>query len=173
MMARFVLVSVNGGSVSDATWPANLAATMPATGNVIRVVSTKPNSASDVFTISTAAIAPTTGAEVEKQSAENVGVFPNPYYGFNPAETSRFSKFVTFNYLPRKATIRIFNLAGQLVRTLEKDDTSQFTRWNLLNTFNFPVASGMYVAHIDMPDLGVSKVLKLAVIQEQEVLDVY
>ncbi|MBI3112687.1 MAG: T9SS type A sorting domain-containing protein, partial [Ignavibacteriales bacterium] len=108
-----------------------------------------------------------------KTAAEQVGVFPNPYYGFNPSETSRFSKFVTFNYLPRKATIRIFNLAGQLVRTMEKDDDSQFFRWNLLNTYNFPVASGMYVAHVDMPDLGLAKTLKMAIIQEQEVLDVY
>ncbi|MCI0705914.1 MAG: T9SS type A sorting domain-containing protein [Ignavibacteriae bacterium] len=173
VIARLVLVNFNGGSVSDPSYPANLNALIPATGNVIRIISTKPNSVSDVFTVNTDSLAPTTGAAVEKQSAENIGVFPNPYYGFNPAETSRFSRFVTFNHLPRKATIRIFNLAGQLVRTIDKDDTSQFMRWNLLNQYNFPVASGMYVAHIDMPDLGVSKVLKLAIIQEQEVLDVY
>jgi len=35
------------------------------------------------------------------------------------------------------------------------------------------VASGIYVAYIDMPDLGKTKVLKVAIIQEQEVLQVY
>lgn len=111
--------------------------------------------------------------ELAKQQVEKVGVFPNPYYASNPAETNRFGRFVTFNFLPAKATIRIFNIAGQLVTTLQKDDASQFTRWNLTNKYNFPVASGMYVAYIDMPDLGITKILKLAIIQEQELLDVY
>jgi hypothetical protein len=121
--------------------------------------------------------APDTGVELEKYSAENVGVYPNPYYAFNPAELTRLSRFVTFNNLPPEAKIRIFNLAGHLVRVIEKDNTSQFQRWDLLNNDGLPVASGMYIAHLTMtmPTDGseVTKVLKLAVIQEQEVLDVY
>ena len=100
-------------------------------------------------------------------------MFPNPYYAFNPQETSQNAKFVTFNKLPAKATLRIFNLAGQLVRVLEKDDASQFLRWDLRNRDNFPVASGMYIVHVDMPAIGATKVLKIAVIQEQEVPDVF
>ena len=140
-------------------------------GDEFLILANHVNTPATTFTYTSPA--PQVGQDVEKTAAEQVGVFPNPYYGFNPAETSRFSKFVTFNFLPRKATIRIFNLAGQLVRTMEKDDDSQFFRWNLLNTFNFPVASGMYIAHVDMPDLGLAKTLKIAIIQEQEVLDVY
>ncbi len=111
--------------------------------------------------------------ELAKADAEKVGVYPNPYYAFNPAETNRFVRFVTFNKLPAKATIRIFNLAGQLVRTLKKEDPTQFLRWDLNNENNFPVASGIYVAHVDMPDVGVTKILKVAIIQEQEVPDVF
>jgi hypothetical protein len=140
-------------------------------GDEFLIIPNYVNTPAHSFTYSVPA--PESGAEVEKRSAEKVNVYPNPYYGFNPAETSRFARFVTFNNLPRKATIRIFNLAGQLVRTLEKDDDSQFFRWNLMNQYNFPVASGMYIAHVDMPDLSMTKTLKLAVIQEQEVLDVY
>lgn len=115
----------------------------------------------------------TTNLELAKADAQLVGVFPNPYYAFNPAETNRFVRFVTFNKLPKVAVIRIFNLAGQLVRTLRKDDDSQFLRWDLNNEYNFPVASGIYVAHVDMPELGVTKILKIAIIQEQEVPDVF
>ncbi|NUM78016.1 T9SS type A sorting domain-containing protein, partial [candidate division KSB1 bacterium] len=106
-------------------------------------------------------------------SAKTIGVFPNPYYAFNPQETSRLSRFVTFNNLPPNSpvTIRIFNLAGQLVNRIEKNDASQFARWNLLNFSNLPVASGMYIAHIEIPELGHAQVLKLAVIQEGEVLE--
>jgi len=73
--------------------------------------------------------------------------------------------------------VRIFNLAGQLVRVLDKDDNAQFLRWDLTNADNFPVASGMYIAYLEltMPADGstMTKVLKLAIIQEQEILDVY
>jgi hypothetical protein len=74
--------------------------------------------------------------------------------------------------MPNQATIRIFNLAGQLVRTLNKNDQSTFFKWDLLNLVNYPVASGMYIAYIDVPNVG-SKVVKMAVIQEQELLDLY
>jgi hypothetical protein len=117
--------------------------------------------------------APQGGADLDQASAKKVGVFPNPYYAFNNAETNRFDRFVTFNNLPKNATIRIFNLAGQLVRTLQKNDESQFTRWDLMNARNYPVASGVYVAYVEMPDVGVTKTLKLSVIQEQEILDLY
>lgn len=107
--------------------------------------------------------------ELARTDANNIHVFPNPYYAFNPNEISRTSRFVTFNGLPQRATIRIFNLAGQLVRTLHKDDASQFMNWDLANADNFPVASGIYIVHVEMPDLGTSKILKAAIIQEEEV----
>ena len=136
---------------------------------------TRPNFVTDVFAFS--APAASAGASLETASADKVGVFPNPYYAFNAAESNRFNRFVTFNNLPPKATIRIFNLAGQLVRRIDKDDTSQFTRWDLANTSNFPVASGVYVAHLElmMPadNSVVTKILKVAVIQEQEILNSY
>ncbi|MEX2115576.1 MAG: T9SS type A sorting domain-containing protein, partial [Bacteroidota bacterium] len=173
VMARVVLVSVNGGSVSDVTWPANLAATIPATGNVIRIVSTKPLTVADAFTVNTAAYASVQSATAETVSLNRINVFPNPYYGSNPLETNRFQRFVTFNNLPPKAKVRIFNLAGQLVRVLDKEDTSQFLQWNLLNFYNVPVASGFYIVHMEFPELGESKILKLSIIQEQEVFDSY
>lgn len=140
-------------------------------GDEFMIYANHVNTTATVFTYTNPA--PVVSTENQIASADKVGVFPNPYYASNPAETNRFARFVTFNFLPAKATIRIFNIAGQLVTTLQKDDASQFTRWNLTNKYNFPVASGMYIAHIDMPDLGITKILKLAIIQEQELLDVY
>jgi hypothetical protein len=175
IMRRMVLVNWNGGSVSDVTFPANMDAVMPETGTVFRIISTKPNRASDVFEFT--APAPTAGKTQEKLSAEKVGVYPNPYYAYNPAETNRFARFVTFNNLPPVAKVRIFNLAGQLVRVLDKNDASQFLRWDLTNASSFPVASGMYIAHVELtqPSDGskVTRVLKFAVIQEQEILNSY
>ncbi len=177
-LRRVVFVNWNGGSVSDASYPANLNQALPETGTIFQIITTKPNTVEDKFTFTTAA--PTVTAESQKASANDIGVYPNPYYAFNPAETNSLNRFVTFNNLPPNAKIRIFNLAGQLVRTIDKTEagnSSQFQRWDLLNTSGLPVATGMYIAYIEatLPATGqaVSKVVKFAVIQEQEVLQVF
>jgi len=169
VMARMVLVNFNGGSVSDPTWPANVNSLMPAAGNVIRILSTKPNRVNDVFSFTSPA--PLFTSEAAKEDAEKINVFPNPYIGFNPLERDKYNRFVTFSHLPTKATIRIFNLAGVLVRTMQKNSTDQFLQWDLKNESGFPVAAGMYVVYIDMPDIGATKTLKLGVIPEQQYID--
>ena len=126
----------------------------------------------DVFSFT--ATAPTRTAENEKADLNKINVFPNPYYGYQYREISRQDHYVTFSHLPTKATIRIFDLAGVLVRTLDHNSSSsQFEQWDLRNDSNYPVASGIYVAYIDLPDQGTSKILKIAIIQEQQVLPVY
>ena len=47
---------------------------------------------------------------------------------------------------------------------LEKNDCSQFFRWNLRNRNGLPVASGLYVIRVEMPELKKCKTLKLMVI---------
>lgn len=112
--------------------------------------------------------------ETVRSQLDKINVFPNPYYGFQYRETAPNNKYVTFSHLPEKAVIRIFDLSGVLVKTIDHVPTNgQFETWNLANDNNYPVASGIYVAYIDMPDLGTTKVLKLAVIQEQQMLKVY
>jgi hypothetical protein len=131
-----------------------------------------PNKPGDVFTFSTEAFVQD-NQSLAKDAVEKINVFPNPYYAFNSDEQSRFDRFVTFTHLPRKATIRIFNLAGVQVRKIEKNSTSQLQQWDLHNEANLPVASGMYIVYVDMPDLGKQKVLKLMIIQPQQVLERY
>jgi hypothetical protein len=163
-----------------AWWPLIRTATDTFNPNNDQVLTIIPNFANtnvDVFDFNTASYKKSTSPAKERVSADKVGVFPNPYYAFNSAESNRFSRFVTFNNLPIKVKIRIFNLAGQLVRTLDKDDSNQFLQWDLNNYANFPVASGMYLAHVEMTlpadNSVISKVLKIAVIQEQEILNTY
>lgn len=122
-----------------------------------------------------------TNLDAARTEIEKINVFPNPYYGLNRSELSRYSRFVTFNHLPAKATIRIFNLAGTLVRTISKQESgqssSQFTTWDLTNEQGLPVASGLYIAHMELADalgrnLG-TKTLKLMIVLEQQFLDSY
>ncbi len=109
--------------------------------------------------------------ELAKSQVDKINAFPNPYYGVNSEELNKYNRFVTFSHLPAKATVRIFNLAGVLVKNIEKDDAGQFLRWDLANNSGLPVASGLYIAYIELPELGATKIVKLAIIQEQQILD--
>ncbi len=147
------------------------AGTLPEPGVVLRWITSKPNTTEDIFTFSTGGVIQS--QELAREDVEKITVYPNPYYAGNPQELDRYQHFVTFYHLPRRAKIRIFNLGGQLVRTLEKSDDSQFLRWDLLNAAGLPVASGIYLAHIQMPDLGKEKVVKIAIIQPAQILEYY
>ena len=128
----------------------------------------------DTWTFSMANFAPTYSTTTAQQDVSRINVFPNPYIGFNPQELNKFNRFVTINHLPPKATIRVFNLAGVLVRTIMKDNAQiDQATWDLNNQSGFPVAAGMYIIFVDMPDLGQTKTLKLAVVPETQYLDRY
>ena len=112
-------------------------------------------------------------AELQKEDVALINVFPNPYYGVNEAETSPYNHFVTFSHLPQRATMRLYDLAGNLVRVLEKDGPDPFLRWDLNNHNGLPVASGIYLVHMELPDVGMNRTLKVVVVQEQQFLESY
>ncbi len=146
---------------------------LPETGTVIRWITNKPNAASDIFTFSTAGKNPIVDSlNLAKKQVAKINVFPNPYFARNIEEIDPLNRFVTFTHLPDKATIRIFSLAGDLVRVIEHEQ-GQLEQWDLRNDAGIPVACGIYIAHIDMPKIGATKVLKLAIFQPEERLDVY
>jgi hypothetical protein len=139
---------------------------LPAAGTVVRFLTNKPNSETDVFSFGTADVAKEQSAAVAEKRLSEINVFPNPYFGLNTAEGSFFEQIVTFNNLPEACTIRIFSLSGQLVRTLVHDNGTPFERWNLQNEEQLPVASGMFIVHIETA-FG-DKILKLGVINREQ-----
>ena len=108
---------------------------------------------------------------VASNDVSEVSVYPNPYYGTHELESSRAEKYVSFNHLPAEAKIDIYSLGGVFVRSIHKHDASQFAQWDLKNQYGYPVASGMYVARITSG--GEEKVLKIALVQETQVLKYY
>lgn len=130
------------------------------------------NTSIDEFSFSTKSL--TTSSSLAKEDVKNINVFPNPYYGYQSRESSRDQHYVTFSHLPDNAIIRIFDLSGVLVKKITHVPSSgQYDTWNLQNENNYPVASGIYIAYIEMPGLGTTKILKLAIIQEEQILKVY
>ena len=138
-------------------------------GTIMRWVPNVAFDADDVFTFTTPKASET--IEAARMDVEDIQVFPNPYLGSNAQELNKYQRFVTFNHLPEYAKFRVFTVDGTLVRSFEKNDGSQLATWDLQNDNGLPVASGMYIIHIDMPVLGVEKVLKLGVVSEAQYLD--
>jgi hypothetical protein len=139
-------------------------------GDEFEILANHINSAADVFSFTAPAV--TSDQALAKKDINDINVFPNPYYGVNSEEINKYQRFVTFTHLPDVARIRIFNLAGVLVRNIQHNTPgSQFERWDLSNEAGLPVGSGIYIAHIEMPALGATKILKLAIVQEQQFLD--
>jgi hypothetical protein len=155
---------------AEATWIVVIYSTRLAVGDIVSIYYANPFQVGvDTYRFKTTGT--TYSNDRAADDVNKINVFPNPYYGVNPQEINKYERFVTINHLPDRATIRIFNLAGQLVRTIEKTEPGQFQRWDLTTDSGLPVASGLYIIYVDMPDLGKTKILKAAVIQEQQILD--
>ncbi len=143
----------------------------PAAGTVIKIETWKPLSGDDIF--SGIAKAPNmNNKENAAQNLNKISVFPNPYFGANNLEVNKFQRFVRFTNLPKNVSISIFSLAGVFIQKITKNDNSQYLDWNLQNKDNLPVASGIYIAYLEMPGIG-TKVMKLAIIMEQQILNIY
>ena len=156
-----VLPTADGLAAYGSTWVG---------GSSVVFKMSKPNSSADTFTFTTEGL----GMMANAFDPDRISVWPNPYYGYNPEERDALDRRVMFSHLPEEgpATIRIFALDGTLVRTIHHNDTaSQHATWDMKNNFELPVASGMYVAHVET-NHG-DKILKLAVIQPEQRLDVY
>ena len=127
------------------------------------------NSAADEYTFTSNA--PTT--IMAESSLDDIKTVPNPFYLFGPYEADPRDKQVKFINLPDECTIKIFNLGGDLVRTLTHDENSLDPTseiWSTLTTANVPVASGIYIYVVDAPGFG-QKIGKMAIFTEVEVLN--
>lgn len=57
---------------------------------------------------------------------------------------------IHFINLPTRASIKIFTISGDLVRSIEHSDpVRDFERWDLKNGANHEVASGIYIYRIE------------------------
>ena len=107
------------------------------------------NSFNPTYTFSTDSMVALTGSfDVAKDAMETIKVVPNPYYGYSSYEINQLDNRVKITNLPGEATIKIFTVAGGLVRTLRKDDGMTSIDWDLKNDFGIPIASGLYVIHV-------------------------
>jgi hypothetical protein len=142
----------------------------PRPGDIFRITTSKPYYEGDYFQFSTKS------AKIESDLAKNsmgkIAVVPNPYISANAWEkrnlnqTGRGERRIDFIHLPQICTIRIYTVAGALIKTLEKNSNPEdgSISWNLITDDGTDLAFGLYIYHVDAPGVG-SYISKFAVIK--------
>ncbi|MCD6250082.1 MAG: hypothetical protein J7J98_07130 [candidate division Zixibacteria bacterium] len=174
VMDRTVLVNWNGDTTADAsggaTVPSGYNQDLPEQGTVFRINTAKPNATNDVFTFSPSA---PTAVAMGEEALQAIKAVPNPFYLYGPYDPAVGNRQIYFSNLPTECTITIYNLAGDYINRVEKNDASTSSAfWNVQTENNLPVASGIYIYVVDAPGFG-TKIGKMAVFVEDEVLMYY
>jgi hypothetical protein len=152
--------------------------TTPPVGTVVRLKTVKPLfTGQDVFEFSTEGLQFISNDPASLLRAlDLIGAVPNPYLGSSAYESGDLDRVIRFINLPEGATIRIYTVAGTLVREFRPFDPRSGQRnsldWDLQTQNNLPVASGMYLAHIDVPGVG-ERVLRLGIVNRRNQVNVF
>ncbi len=117
-----------------------------------------------------------------KDALALINVVPNPYYAYSAYEKQALDNIVKITNLPQKCTITIYTLNGTLIRKFKVDQSGvpnisngiplTSVDWDLKNTAKIPVASGLYIIHVDVPEVG-ERTLKWFGVMRPQDLDSY
>jgi hypothetical protein len=115
-----------------------------------------------LYSFSTTDLAPRQlGDELNPYTADNqalldrIQVVPNPYYAYSGYEGNRLDTRVRITNLPQRARVSIYSLDGTLIRRLDKDNPDiSYIDWDVRNHKSLPIASGMYLIHVDAEGVG-------------------
>jgi hypothetical protein len=118
-------------------------------------VATGENGGRPMYSWSMDDIATQTGSKDQLAEAlKLINVVPNPYYAFSEYERTRLDTRVKITNLPERCTVRIYTVNGKLVRTFKKDSPVTSLDWDLNNNKGIPVAGGVYLIHVEVPEVG-------------------
>jgi len=115
-----------------------------ADGDVFTVYGAPMNGAEDIYTFRT------DGVDASAASSElgDIRVVPDPYIGRAEWETGKYENRLEFTKLPEICTIRIYTLAGDLVKTIEHTGTGTAV-WDMRSEYGLSIASGIYLYHVE------------------------
>ena len=103
---------------------------------------------------------------------DSIGVVPNPYLAYSEYEASSFDNTVKITNLPAQCVVTIYSLDGRFIRQYTRNEEGKPNspprnsppvavnqivpdlEWNLKNFAGIPIASGVYLIHVDAPGLG-------------------
>src|SRR5690606_27016268 len=93
--------------------------------------------------------------ESKRDALDRIKIVPNPYYAYSSYEQSANKYEVRFTNVVPGTVVTVYTPNGLLVRRLIKANSNEtFIAWNLQNDNDIPIASGMYIIHVNAPGLG-------------------
>lgn len=109
-----------------------------------------------------------------KSALDLITVTPNPYYSYSGYERNQLDNIVYVTNLPVTSTATVYTTGGILVRRLERalpDDVGDnaYLSWDMKNAAGVPVASGMYLIHVNAPGVGERTLKFFAIIRPTDV----
>lgn len=140
--------------------PSDSIISYPKNGDKFIIRTRKPFKTGDYFTIKT--IAQKMDNTLAKYSLDKIKVVPNPYVTNAEWEqktlfqSGRGTRKISFNQLPAQCTVRIYTMAGILIKTLQKNSSMNdgALSWDLITEDGMDVAYGLYIFHVDAPGIG-------------------
>ncbi len=163
----FIYETFNGtrtstyGVRADVDFTQPFEGSFPSPGDVFKIATYKPFSPNDQYTFTTASAG--VDEELAANSLDKIKVVPNPYVAGAAWEkslpvgaTGRGERRVDFIHVPANASIRIYNVRGELVRELFHDGAIDdgTVSWNLRTREDLDLAFGVYFYHVDVPGVG-------------------
>jgi hypothetical protein len=133
---------------------------VPGAGDELSLELNKPFLPHDTYEFIT--LAPGIDPALAKGDLNKIKVVPNPYIVSNswepknPYSDGRGERQLHFTHLPANCTIKIFNVRGQLVDTIEhKAPIHDGTEiWDMLSKDNLEIAYGIYIYHVKADGIG-------------------
>ncbi len=120
----------------------------PSDGDEFTILTYKPLSEAITyqFTMVPSAI------DTEEIDLDTVLVVPNPYILNSPYETTPYDRRLMFTNLPQQCEIKIYNIAGEHIRTLYHTNNLSFDYWDLRTKYGLEVAYGLYIFVVTTDD---------------------
>ncbi|MCD4691537.1 MAG: hypothetical protein K8R79_01375 [Calditrichales bacterium] len=138
----------------------NITSVPPVSGDKAQIKTIKPFAVSDKYIVETTAFS--VKGKLENSDLDKIAVVPNPYVIHTEYEQKSMytggnpERKIQFINLPEECVIRIFDLRGRLLRKIEHNSPIEkgIEFWDLKTTEGETVAYGIYIFHIEAPEIG-------------------
>ncbi len=132
----------------------------PQVGDTANIVLRKPFLSPDIYEFNVET--PSVDNELAKKDMDDIYVVPNPYFatvpweGHNTFSSGRGPREIQFRNLPAECTIRIYTISGDRVKTINHSTSidNGMASWDLLSMDNLSISYGVYIYHVDAPNIG-------------------
>ncbi|MCK5126894.1 MAG: hypothetical protein KAR42_11620 [candidate division Zixibacteria bacterium] len=118
---------------------------VPLLDDAVRINGSRIPGADDEYSFSSSKIS----AADAIADLDRIHVVPNPYIGRAQWETGDGLRKLQFVNLPNECTIRVYTLAGELIRQLDHDNGTGTEEWDLLSESYKGIAAGVYLFNVE------------------------